>query len=97
MSEDKKEEKKFEVDYTNLKPLNVKKSKGKFKTFTNGSVIPGTEFQPYLGKPLVVNLDEILSVYPSEDDIGTSIHAINNQSTWKVLEDIDIVIARINE
>ena len=32
MSEDKKEEKKFEVDYTNLKPLDVKKSKGKFKT-----------------------------------------------------------------
>ena len=97
MSEDKKEEKKFEVDYINLKPLDVKKSKGKFKTFTNGSVIPGTEFQPYLGKPLVVNLDEILSVYPSEDEIGTMIHAINNQSTWKVLEDLDTVIKRINE
>ena len=97
MSEDKKEEKKFEVDYSNLKPLNVKKSKGKFKTFTNGSVIQGTEFQPYLGKPLVVNLDEILSVYPSEDEIGTMLHAINNQSTWKVLEDFDTVIKRINE
>jgi hypothetical protein len=97
MSEDKKEEKKFEVDYSNLKPLNVKKSKGNFKTFTNGSVIQGTEFQPYLGKPLVVNLDEILSVYPAEDNIGTMIHAKNNQSTWKVLEDFDTVIKRVNE
>ena len=97
MSEDKKEEKKFEVDYTNLKPLDVKKSKGKFKTFTNGSIIPGSKFQPYLGKPLILNLDEILSVYPAEDDVGTSIHARNNQSTWKVIEDIDIVINRINE
>ena len=97
MSEDKKEEKKFEVDYTNLKPLNVKKSKSKFKTFTNGTAIPGTDFQPYLGKPLVVNLDEILSVYPSEDEIGIMIHAKNNQSTWKVLEDFDTVIKRINE
>ena len=35
MSEVKKEEKKFEVDYSNLKPLDIKKSKGKFKTFTN--------------------------------------------------------------
>ena len=97
MSEDKKEEKKFEVDYSNLKPLDIKKSKGKFKTFTNGSVIQGTEFQPYLGKPLVVNLDEILSVYPAEDNIGTMIHAKNNQSTWKVLEYFDIVIKRVNE
>ena len=97
MSEDKKEEKKFKVDYTNLKPLDVKKSKGKFKIFTNGSMIPGTEFQPYIGKPLVVNLDEILSVYPAEDNIGTMIHAKNNQSTWKVLEDFDIVIKRVNE
>ena len=97
MSEVKKEEKKFEVDYSNLKPLDIKKSKGKFKTFTNGSVIQGTEFQPYLGKPLVVNLDEILSVYPAEDNIGTMIHAKNNQSTWKVLEDFDIVIKRVNE
>ena len=46
MSEEKKEEKKFKVDYGNLKCLDVKKSKGKFKTFTNGSVIQGTEFQP---------------------------------------------------
>ena len=97
MSEEKKEEKKFEVDYTNLKPLDVKKSKGKFKIFTNGSMIPGTEFQPYIGKPFVVNLDEILSVYPSEDEIGTMLHARNNQSTWKVLEDLDTVIKRINE
>ena len=97
MSKVKKEEKKFEVDYSNLKPLDIKKSKGKFKTFTNGSVIQGTEFQPYLGKPLVVNLDEILSVYPAEDNIGTMIHAKNNQSTWKVLEDFDIVIKRVNE
>ena len=92
MSEDKKE-----VNFSNLKPLDIKKSKGKFKTFTNGSVIQGTEFQPYLGKPLVVNLDEILSIYPSEDNIGTSIHAVNNQSTWKVLEDFETVMKRINE
>ena len=97
MSEDKKEEKKFEVDYNNIKTVDVKKSKSKFKTFTNGTAIPGTDFQPYLGKPLVVCLDEILSIYPSEDDIGTSIHAINNQSTWKVLEDFETVMKRINE
>ena len=92
-----KEEKKFEVDYSNLKPIEVKKSKGKFKTFTNGSIIQGTDFQPYLGKPLVVNLDEILSIYPAEDEIGTMIHAKNNQSTWKVLEDIDTVLKRVSE
>ena len=97
MSEDKKEEKKFEVDYTNLKPLDVKKSKVRFKTFTNGTAIPGTDFQPYLGKPLVINLDEILSVYPAEDEIGTMIHAKNNQSTWKVLEVFDTVMNRIKE
>ena len=91
------EEKKDKVDLNNLKPLNIKKSKGKFKTFTNASVINGSDFQPYIGKPLAINTDEILSVYPSEDEIGTSIHAINNQSTWKVLEDIDVVINRINE
>ena len=96
MSEDKKEEK-FKVDYGNLKCIDVKKSKGKFKTFTNGSVIQGTKFQPYLGKPLTINIDKILSVYPSEDEIGTSIHAEHNQSTWKVLEDFDKVIKRINE
>ena len=92
MSEEKKE-----VNYNNLKPLDVKKSKGKFKTFTNGSVIQGSEFQPYLGKPLTINIDKILSVYPSEDEVGTSIHAENNQSTWKVLEDFETVIKRINE
>ena len=97
MSEDKKEEKKFEVNYSNLKPLDVKKSKGKFKTFTNGSIIKGTDFQPYLGKPLTINIDKILSVYPSEDEIGTMIHAEQNQSTWKVLEDFDTVIKRVNE
>ena len=97
MSEEQKEEKKFEVDYSNLKPLDVKKSKGKFKTFTNGSIIQGTEFQPYLGKPLTINIDKILSIYPSEDEIGTSIHAEHNQSTWKVLEDFETVIKRINE
>tara|TARA_Y100000004_G_scaffold161998_1_gene190415 strand:+ start:387 stop:677 length:291 start_codon:yes stop_codon:yes gene_type:complete len=96
MSEDVKEEKKSNVDLNNLKPLDIKKSKGKFKTFTNGSTIPG-DFQPYLGKPLTVNIDKILSVYPSEDEIGSMIHAENNQSTWKVLEDIDTVIKRINE
>jgi len=90
-------EKKNEVDYSNLKPLDIKKSKGKFKTFTNGSVINGTDFQPYLGKHLCINVNEILSVYPAEDEIGTAIHAVNNQSTWKVLEDFDTVIKRINE
>ncbi len=97
MSKDKKEEKKFEVNLDNLKPLDVKKSKGKFKTFTNGSVFEGSPIQPYLGKPLVINLDKILSIYPGEDGIGTMIHAEDNQSTWKVLEEIDIVIKRINE
>ena len=97
MSEDVKEEKKSKVDLNNLKPLDIKKSKGKFKTFTNGSVIQGTEFQPYLGKPLTINIDKILYVYPSEDEIGTSIHAEQNQSTWKVLEDFDTVIKRVNE
>ena len=86
------------IDYKNLKPLKIKKSKGKFKTFTNASVIAESkDFQPYLGKPLVVNLDEILSIYPAEDEIGTMIHAKNNQSTWKVLEDFDTVIKRISE
>ena len=88
---------KEKVDFGNLKTLDIKKSKGKFKTFTNGSVIQGTEFQPYLGKPLTINIDKILSIYPSEDEIGTSIHAEHNQSTWKVLEDFETVIKRINE
>ncbi len=87
---------KDKVDLNNLKTLKIKKTKGKFKTFTNGSTIPG-DFQPYLGKPLTVNVEKILSVYPSEDEIGSMIHAENNQNTWKVLEDIDTVIERINE
>ena len=85
------------VDLNNLKPLDIKKSKGKLKAFTNGSVIRESKIQPYLGKPLAVNVDKILSVYPAEDNIGTMIHAENNQSTWKVLEDYDTVIKRINE
>ncbi len=87
---------KDKVDLNNLKTLKIEKTKGKFKTFTNGSTIPG-DFQPYLGKPLTVNVEKILSVYPSEDEIGSMIHAENNQNTWKVLEDIDTVIERINE
>ncbi len=88
MSEEQKE----------IKPLDIKKSSGKFKTFTNASVIAESkDFQPYLGKELTINIDKILSVYPSEDEIGTMIHAENNQNTWKVLEDIDTVIERINE
>ena len=85
------------VDLNNLKPLDIKKSKGKLKEFTNGRVIRESKIQPYLGKPLAVNVDKILSVYPAEDNIGTMIHAENNQSTWKVLEDYDTVIKRINE
>jgi hypothetical protein len=90
-------EKKQKVDLNNLKPLVIKKTKGRFKTFTNGSVIPDSKFQPYLGKELTINIDKILSVYPAEDVIGTMIHAEQNQSTWKVLEDYDTVIKRINE
>ena len=90
-------EKKQKVDLNNLKPLVIKKTKGRFKTFTNGSVIPDSKFQPYLGKELTINIDKILSVYPAEDAIGTMIHAEQNQSTWKVLEDYDTVIRRINE
>ena len=86
-----------DVDLNDLKPLKISKEKGRFRTFTNGSVIQGTEFQPYLGKPLTINIDKILSVYPSEDEIGTMIHAEQNQSTWKVLEDFETVIKRINE
>ena len=91
MSKDKK------IDFNNLKTLDIKKTKGKFKTFTNASVIQDSDFQPYLGKSLTVNIDKILSVYPSEDEIGTMIHAEGNQSTWKVLEDINTVLNRINE
>ena len=81
-----------------LKPLDIKKSNGIFKTFTNGSVLQDAgELQPYLGKPLSININKILSIYPSEDNVGTMIHAETNQSTWKVLEDFDVVIQRINE
>ena len=86
------------IDYKNLKPLKIKKSKGKFKTFTNASVIAESkDFQPYLGKSLTINIDKILSIYPSEDGIGTMIHAENNQNTWKVLEDTNTVVERVNE
>ena len=85
------------VDFNNLKPLTIKKSKGKFKTFTNASIIEGENIpQPYLGKPLTINIDEILSTYPSEDDIGTSIHSHHGQ-TWKVLEEHETVVKRLNE
>jgi len=81
-----------------MKPLDIKYSDGKFKTFTNGSVIPESKIQPYLGKKLTINKDKILSVYPAEDEIGTMIHAEDFQvHTWKVLEDIDTVIERLNE
>ena len=86
-----------EVDYNDLKPLKIAKSKGKFKTFTNGSIIEGENVpQPYLGKPLTINIDEVLSTYPSEDNIGTQIHSFHGQ-TWRVLEKHDIVIKRLNE
>ena len=76
-----------------VKPLDIKNTKGKYKTFTNGTVLSDTkDFQPYLGKNLVINIDKILSIYPSEDEIGTMIHAEGNQSTWKVIEDIDTVV-----
>ena len=52
--------------------------------------------QPYLGQPLTINTDEILSAYPAEDGIGTSIHSYHN-STWKVLEDHETVAKRLNE
>ena len=85
------------VDFSNLKPLKIAKTKGKFKTFTNGSIIEGENVpQPYLGQPLTINTDEILSVYPAEDGIGTSIHSYHN-STWKVLEDHKTVEKRLNE
>jgi hypothetical protein len=83
------------VNFDNLKPLDIKKSKGKFKTFTNGGVIPESKFQPYLGKPLTINIDKIISTYPAEDGIGTSIYSADNN--WKVLEEHEIVVKRINE
>ena len=81
-----------------MKPLDIKYSDGKFKTFTNGSIIPESKLQPYLGKKLTINKDKILSVYPAEDEVGTMIHAEDFQvHTWKVLEDVDTVIERLNE
>ena len=86
-----------EVDFNDLKPLKISKSKGKFKTFTNGSILEGENMpQPYLGRPLTINIDEILSAYPSEDNIGTQIHSFHGQ-TWKVLEDHETVKKRLNE
>jgi len=86
-----------EVDFNDLKPLKIKKTNGKFKTFTNGSILEGENMpQPYLGRPLTINIDEILSAYPSEDNIGTQIHSFHGQ-TWKVLEDHETVKKRLNE
>ncbi len=86
-----------DVDFNNLKPLKIAKSKGKFKTFTNGSIIQGENVpQPYLGQPIAINIDTILSAYPAEDGIGTSIHSFHN-ATWKVLEDHETVSKRLNE
>ena len=86
-----------EVDYNDLKPLKIKKTNGKFKTFTNGSILEGDNVpQPYLGNPLTINIDVIISTYPSEDNIGTQIHSRFGQ-TWRVLEDHDVVVKRINE
>ena len=85
-------------NYKEIKTLKVKPTKGKFKTFTNGSFIEQLkEDQPYLGKELVLNVDRIMSVYPSEDGIGTQINSENNLHTWKVLEEIDVVVDRLNE
>jgi len=86
-----------EVNFDDLKPLKIKKTNGKFKTFTNGSIIHGENVpQPYLGKPITINIDTILSAYPAEDDIGTAIHSYHG-STWKVLEDHETVSKRLNE
>ena len=86
-----------EVDFNDLKPLKIKKTNGKIKTFTNGSIIEGENMpQPYLGRPLTINIDEVLSSYPSEDNIGTQIHSFHGQ-TWKVLEDHETVKKRLNE
>tara|TARA_Y100000592_G_C5263011_1_gene218218 strand:+ start:203 stop:490 length:288 start_codon:yes stop_codon:yes gene_type:complete len=92
-----KEEKENKINFDDLKPLDIKKSKGKFKTFTNGTVIQGSKFQPYLGKALTINIDEILSTYPSEDEIGTQIHSHSGDRTWKVLEEHETVVERLNE
>jgi len=85
-----------EIDFNNLKPLKILKSKGKFKTFTNGSVVDNSKVQPYLGQPITINIDVVLSTYPAEDEIGTQIHSFHGQ-TWKVLEAHDIVQKRLNE
>ena len=86
-----------DVDFNDLKPLKITKSKGRSKTFTNGSIIEGDNVpQPYLGRPITINIDTILSAYPAEDDIGTSIHSYHG-STWKVLEDHETVSKRLNE
>jgi hypothetical protein len=86
------------MDFNNLKPLKIEKEKGKFRSFTNAAVIQdGKDFQPYLGKKLTINIDRILSVYPSEDEVGTMIFAIGGEQNWKVLEDIETVINRIND
>jgi hypothetical protein len=89
-------ETKNEVNLNNLKPLKVTKSKGIFKTFTNGSILENSSVQPYLGKPLSININEVLSTYPSEDNIGTQIHSYRG-ATWRVLEEHDIVVKRLNE
>ena len=86
-----------EVDFNDLKPLKISKTKGKFKTFTNGSIIEGENMpQPYLGKAITINIDYIVSVYPSEDNIGTQVHSSHGQ-TWKVLETHETVKKRLNE
>ena len=49
-----------DVDFNDLKPLKITKSKGRFKTFTNGSIIEGDNVpQPYLGRPITINIDTI--------------------------------------
>ena len=86
-----------DVDLNDLKPLKISKEKGRFRTFTNGSIIEGENMpQPYLGKPITINMDVINSVYPAEDNIGTSIHSTHGQ-TWKVLEDHETVRKRLFE
>ncbi len=86
---------KFKVDFDNLKPVEVEYTKGKFKTFTNASVLE-SDFQPYLGKPIMINVDKIISIYPSEDEIGTTIFG-KDGNIWKVLEEFKIVEKRVNE
>ena len=41
-----------------IEKVKVKKTEGKFKTFTNATVIQDSkDFQPYLGKPITINID----------------------------------------